>query len=147
MLFPNAVQHSGQKPCCARTGADGGAGTEALAKQVVEVVESGTASFKPLYDDSLSLWEKVETVAREIYRADGVDAPAAVRKQFDELQADYGNFPVCMAKTQYSFSSDPSLKGAPSGHRLTVREVRLSAGAGFIVVVCGEIMTIARPTA
>ena len=122
--------------------ADGGAGTEALAKQVVEVVESGTASFKPLYDDSLSLWEKVETVAREIYRADGVDAPAAVRKQFDELQADYGNFPVCMAKTQYSFSSDPSLKGAPSGHRLTVREVRLSAGAGFIVVVCGEIMTM-----
>ncbi|MGR4000442.1 MAG: formate--tetrahydrofolate ligase [Alphaproteobacteria bacterium] len=122
--------------------ADGSAGTEALAREVVALAEGGTADFRALYEDGLPLWEKVETIAREIYRADSVNAGSAVRAQFAELQETYGNFPVCMAKTQYSFSSDPALKGAPVGHELTAREVRLSAGAGFVVVICGDIMTM-----
>lgn len=122
--------------------ADGSAGTEELAREVVAIAEGGGADFRPLYGDDVSLFGKVEVVAREIYRADGVSASAAVRSQFEELEGEYGDFPVCMAKTQYSFSSDPALKGAPVGHELTAREVRLSAGAGFVVVVCGDIMTM-----
>ncbi len=123
--------------------ADGGAGTENLAKHVVELADSGTSQFAPLYDDEVSLWDKVKTVATRIYDAKDIIADQKVRNQFAEYQkSGYGHFPVCIAKTQYSFSTDPNLKGAPSGHVLPIREVRLSAGAGFLVVVCGDIMTM-----
>ena len=123
--------------------AKGSEGTEALAKKVVELVDSGVANFKPLYPDEMSLFDKINTVAKEIYRADEVIADTKIRNQLkDWEEAGYGNLPVCMAKTQYSFSTDPNLKGAPTGHSVPIREVRISAGAGFIVVVTGEIMTM-----
>ncbi|PPR17780.1 MAG: Formate--tetrahydrofolate ligase [Alphaproteobacteria bacterium MarineAlpha10_Bin3] len=123
--------------------ADGGAGTQKIAARVAEIADSGVADFKLLYDDDMSLWEKIRTIAREIYGADDAIADAAVMKQIEQYEADgYGKFPVCMAKTQYSFSADPDLKGAPSGFSVPVREVRLSAGAEFLVVICGAIMTM-----
>jgi formate--tetrahydrofolate ligase len=123
--------------------ADGGAGTETLAQHVVDLVESGVDQYAPLYDDELGLWEKVKTIAVKIYGADDIIADKKVRQQIADYEAaGYGDLPVCMAKTQYSFSTDPNLKGAPSGHVVPVREVRLSAGAGFLVVICGEIMTM-----
>ncbi|WP_171173544.1 formate--tetrahydrofolate ligase [Ruegeria sp. HKCCD8929] len=121
----------------------GSEGSENLAKKVVEIADAGTANFAPIYPDEMPLFEKIETIAKRIYRADEVLADAKIRNQLKDWEAaGYGNLPVCMAKTQYSFSTDPSLRGAPSGHSVPVREVRLSAGAGFIVVVCGEIMTM-----
>ena len=123
--------------------ADGGAGTEALAHHVSELVASGVDQYAPLYDDEMGLWDKAKTIAVKIYGADDIIADKKVRQQIADYEAaGYGELPVCMAKTQYSFSTDPSLKGAPSGHVVPVREVRLSAGAGFLVVVCGEIMTM-----
>ena len=123
--------------------AEGGAGTQALAEAVVAQVEAGQARFKPLYDDKLSLEEKIETVARRIYRAADVSIDRAAREQLKRWQAaGYGDLPVCMAKTPYSFSADPSRLGAAEGHVLPVREVRLSAGAGFVVAICGTIMTM-----
>ena len=123
--------------------AQGGAGAESLAGAVVEQVETAPAQFRTLYPDDMTPWEKLRTIATEIYDAGEVTADAAVRKRFDELQADgFGHLPVCVAKTQYSFSTDPKKVGAPSGHVLHVRDVRLSAGAEFIVAVCGEIMTM-----
>ena len=123
--------------------ADGGAGTEELAHHVVELCESDEANFKPLYGDDMPLFEKIETIAREIYRASEVTADAKVRNQLKDWEAaGYGDFPVCMAKTQYSFTTDPNLKGAQSGHALNIREVRLSAGAGFVVAIAGDIMTM-----
>ncbi|WP_436636955.1 formate--tetrahydrofolate ligase [Microbaculum sp. FT89] len=123
--------------------ADGGKGTEALAKKVVALSDSGRSQFRPLYDDDLPLWDKVRTIARSIYGAEDIVADKAVRDQFRQLQDQgFGTFPVCMAKTQYSFSTDPNLKGAPTGHVVAIREVRLSAGAEFIVVITGEIMTM-----
>ncbi|MCZ6847598.1 MAG: formate--tetrahydrofolate ligase [Alphaproteobacteria bacterium] len=122
--------------------ADGGAGTEALAHHVVDLADKNTHQFAPLYDDDMALWDKVKTIATKLYGADDIIADKKVRNQFADLQEDYGTLPVCMAKTQYSFSTDPNLKGAPSGHVVPIREVRLSAGAGFIVVVCGDIMTM-----
>lgn len=122
---------------------DGSAGTEDLAKKVVELVDGGSANFKPLYDENLGLLQKIEAIAKNIYDADGVVADQKVLNQirdFEALGAD--KFPVCIAKTQYSFSIDPNAKGAPSGHTLPVREVRLSNGAEFIVAVCGDIMTM-----
>jgi formate--tetrahydrofolate ligase len=107
------------------------------------LADKGSAQFKPIYDEGVPLFEKVRTIAREIYRADDVVADKSVRDQFKAWEAaGYGNFPICMAKTQYSFSTDPNLKGAPINHMLPVREVRLSAGAEFIVVICGDIMTM-----
>ena len=123
--------------------AEGGAGTEALARRVVELAESGQSQFMPLYGDEMGLWEKVRTVARRIYGAEDVIADKRVRAQLKAYEDDgFGHLPVCIAKTQYSFSTDPELRGAPSDHVVPVREVRLSAGAGFIVVICGEIMTM-----
>jgi len=123
--------------------ADGGAGTEEIARKVVEVLESGDANFKPLYPDELPLWEKIETVAKEIYRADGATAEARVMNQIKDFEdAGFGHFPVCMAKTQYSFSADATLRGAPRGFTVPIREVRLSAGAEFIVAIAGDIMTM-----
>ncbi len=123
--------------------ADGGAGIEEMAHKVVEMTESGAANFAPLYEDGMGLFQKVETVAKSIYHASEVIADKKVRDQLREWEAQgYGDLPVCMAKTQYSFSTDPNLRGAPEGHTLPIREVRLSAGAGFVVVICGEIMTM-----
>ena len=123
--------------------ADGSKGTENLANKVVEVIDSGTANFSPLYPDEMPLFEKIETVAKEIYRAGEVSADNKIKDQLKLWEEQgYGNLPVCMAKTQYSFTTDPNLRGAPQGHELPIREVRLSAGAGFIVVICGEIMTM-----
>ena len=136
------VDEHGVEAVVAHHWADGSAGTEELAKKVVELVDGGSAQFAPIYDDDLPLWEKVKKIATQIYRADDIIADDKVRKQFADLQKDYGHFPVCIAKTQYSFSTDPNLKGAPTGHVVPVREVRLSAGAGFVVVICGEIMTM-----
>jgi len=116
---------------------NGSSGINPLAKKVVELSESGTNQFRPLYEDSVSLWEKVNVIAKTIY------GDKSIRDQFKNYEATgYGDFPICMAKTQYSFSTDPNLKGAPSDHVLPIREVRLSAGAEFIVVVAGEIMTM-----
>ena len=121
----------------------GGAGAEDLARRVAEITESGESDFAPLYPDDMPLFEKIETIAKRIYRADGVVADRKIRDQLRAWEeAGYGNLPVCMAKTQYSFSTDPALRGAPTGFEIPIREVRLSAGAGFVVVVCGEIMTM-----
>ena len=123
--------------------ADGSKGTEELAHHVAKMADTDAGQFAPLYEDSMPLWDKVKTVATKLYGADDIIADKKVRSQLEDLQAaGYGHLPVCMAKTQYSFSTDPDLKGAPSGHVVPVREVRLSAGAGFVVVVCGEIMTM-----
>jgi formate--tetrahydrofolate ligase len=137
-----AAAEYGAKAILASHWSHGGAGTEELANEVVDIVENGEANFKPLYDDSMPLWDKIKTVATKIYGAADITANDKVRKQIEDYQADYGHFPVCMAKTQYSFSTDPNAKGAPSGHVVPISEVRLSAGAGFLVVVCGEIMTM-----
>ncbi|PHS24755.1 MAG: formate--tetrahydrofolate ligase [Robiginitomaculum sp.] len=122
---------------------DGGKGATDLAQKAADLADSGKAAFRPLYNNSPSLREKIETVARQIYRADGVDMDAKVVAQLTAWEeVGYGDLPVCIAKTQYSFSTDPTKVGAPTGYTLPVREVRLSAGAGFIVVVCGAVMTM-----
>ena len=122
---------------------DGGAGTEELAHEVVALVDGGHANFAPLYADEMPIWDKVRTIATRLYRADDIIADKKIRDQIQNLQdSGYGHFPVCIAKSQYSFSTDPNLKGAPDNHVMAIREVRLSAGAGFIVVVCGDIMTM-----
>jgi formate--tetrahydrofolate ligase len=123
--------------------AEGGAGIEDLAHRVAELADGGAAKFQTLYPDEMGLMEKIETVATRIYRAGAVTADASVRAQLKAWEeAGYGHLPVCMAKTQYSFSTDPTLRGAPEGHTIPIREVRLSAGAGFVVAICGEIMTM-----
>ena len=123
--------------------ADGGAGAEELAKEVASIADSGAASFAPLYPDDMPIWDKIKTVATRLYRADDIIADQKIRDQIRDLQDNgYGHLPICIAKTQYSFSTDPNLKGAPSEHVVAIREVRLSAGAGFVVIVCGDIMTM-----
>jgi len=123
--------------------ADGGKGTTELAEHVVELCDSGAAQFRTLYGDDLSLWEKTATIAREIYGAEDIIADKKVREEFARFEREgYGKYPICMAKTQYSFSTDPNLLGAPSGHHVQVREIRLAAGAEFVVVVTGAIMTM-----
>ena len=123
--------------------ADGGAGAQALAETVVKLAEGGISQFRVLYDDHVSLWEKARTVARSIYGADDVIADKRVRAQFKQFDdAGFDHLPVCMAKTQYSFSTDPNLLGAPTGHVVPIREARLAAGAGFVVAICGDIMTM-----
>ena len=123
--------------------ANGGEGAKELAEKVVQVIDDAENNFKYLYEDDLDLWTKMETIAKNIYGASGISAPTNIKKQIEELQANgYGKYPVCVAKTQYSFSTDPTLRGAPSGHEIAIREVRLAAGAEFIVMVCGDIMTM-----
>ncbi len=123
--------------------ARGSAGAEALAEAVVETAETQPSSFQPLYPDEMPLWEKIRTVAQEIYGADDISGDARLRKQIAQLeQQGYGHLPVCLAKTQYSLSSDPLLRGRPQGFEVPVREVRLSAGAGFIVVLTGDMVTM-----
>lgn len=121
----------------------GSEGSVDLATRVAEIADAGEADFKPIYPDAMSLLEKIEIVATRIYRADGVQADAKIISQLKDWEAQgYGALPVCMAKTQYSFTTDPERRGAPTGFSVPVREVRLSAGAGFVVVICGEIMTM-----
>ena len=121
----------------------GGKGASDLAEEVAKIADSGSSEFKPLYDNKMSLWDKTQYIAQNIYGASEIIADKKVRNQFKKLEDDgFGEYPICMAKTQYSFSTDPLLMGAPSGHDVPIREVRLSAGAEFIVVVCGEIMTM-----
>jgi formate--tetrahydrofolate ligase len=126
----------------ARHWADGGAGAVDVARKVVEIAESGKSNFRFVYDEKQTLWDKVRTIATKIYGAADISADSKIRARFEELQKGYGHYPVCIAKTQYSFSTDPSLRGAPSGHMVNIREVRLAAGAEFIVVVCGDVMTM-----
>jgi formate--tetrahydrofolate ligase len=121
----------------------GGAGATDVAKAVVKTVDQGKAKLKFLYPDDMPLAEKVRTIAKELYRAKDIELPKGVRDQLANFEAmGYGKAPVCMAKTQYSFSTNPDLKGAPTDFTLPVREVRLSAGAEFVVVICGEILTM-----
>ncbi len=137
------VASQGAEAILCKHWAHGSAGIEDLARKVVEIAENGSANFAPLYPDEMPLFQKIETIAKRIYHADEVIADKSVRDQLKTWEAaGYGDLPVCMAKTQYSFSTDPNLRGAPSGHSVPVREVRLSAGAGFIVVICGEVMTM-----
>ncbi|MDB9736517.1 formate--tetrahydrofolate ligase [Candidatus Pelagibacter sp.] len=123
--------------------ANGGEGTKELASHVVELCEKNDDKFKFLYESKIPLFKKIETIAKEIYRADEVIADTKIRDQLKSFEdAGYGDFPICIAKTQYSFSTDPSLKGAPTGHALPIREIKLSSGAEFIVVICGAVMTM-----
>jgi len=142
-LLEDGVAHQGARVVLTNHWAEGGAGAEGLAHAVVETVERVPARFRFVYDDEDSLWDKISAVATKIYGASEVVADTKVRRQIRKFQEDgYGRYPVCIAKTQYSFSTDPSLRGAPSGHVLSIREVRLSAGAEFVVAVCGDIMTM-----
>ena len=138
-----AAQAAGAEAFLCRHWAEGSAGIEPLARRVAELAEAGASAFAPLYPDGMGLWDKIETIATRIYRAGQVTADKRIRDQLKEWEAaGYGDLPICMAKTQYSFSADPSARGAPEGHTLPVREVRLAAGAGFVVAICGEIMTM-----
>jgi formate--tetrahydrofolate ligase len=123
--------------------AKGSEGAIDLANAVVKTIETAPSQFHPLYPDELPLWKKAQTIAREMYGADDVIGDQKIRDRFRELQEQgYGHFPVCIAKTQYSFSTDPDLKGAPKHHVVPIREVRLAAGAEFVVAICGDIMTM-----
>jgi formate--tetrahydrofolate ligase len=142
-LLEERISHHGARVVLASHWEKGGAGAEDLANAVVDMTQNVQANFKMVYEDSATLWEKVEAVATKIYGASEVVADTRIRQQIRKLQDDgYGDYPVCIAKTQYSFSTDPSLKGAPTGHVLPIREVRLAAGARFVVMVCGDIMTM-----
>jgi formate--tetrahydrofolate ligase len=136
----------GEEAIVCRHWAEGSKGTEELAQHVADLCDRpqplNGLGFRPLYEASVPLWDKMKKIATEIYGASDIIADQKVRDQFKELQATYGDLPICVAKTQYSFSTDPNLRGAPSGHVVPIREVRLSAGAGFLVVICGEIMTM-----
>ncbi|MCB2127860.1 MAG: formate--tetrahydrofolate ligase, partial [Rhodobacteraceae bacterium] len=137
------VAQQGAEAILCQHWAKGSEGSADLAKKVVQLAESGSANFSPIYPDDMGLFQKVETIAKRIYHADEVLADKSIRDQLKAWEeAGYGHLPVCMAKTQYSFTTDPNRRGAPTGHSVPVREVRLSAGAGFIVVICGEIMTM-----
>jgi len=137
------VAELGSEAILCRHWAEGSAGIEALAHHVAELADTDAGDFTLLYPDEMSLFDKAETVAKRIYRADALVADKKVRDQLREWEAaGYGHLPVCMAKTQYSFTTDPSVRGAPTGHSVPAREVRLSAGAGFVVVICGEVMTM-----
>ncbi|EHK57492.1 formate--tetrahydrofolate ligase [Allomesorhizobium alhagi] len=137
------VASMGEEAILCKHWAHGSAGIEELANKVVALAESGGSQFAPLYPDAMPLFEKINTIVQRIYRGSEAIADKSVRDQLHAWeQAGYGKLPVCMAKTQYSFSTDPNLRGAPTGHTVPVREVRLSAGAGFIVVICGEVMTM-----
>jgi formate--tetrahydrofolate ligase len=137
------VARHGSEAILCRHWAEGSKGITDLARRVAQIAEAGTGQFDDLYPDEMSLFHKIETIAKRIYHADEVLADTRIREQLRAWEAaGYGHLPVCMAKTQYSFSTDPSLRGAPTGFGVPIREVRLAAGAGFVVVICGEIMTM-----
>src|SRR5258708_38908784 len=125
----------------ARHWAEGGAGATDVARKVVEIVEKGASNFRYVYDEKQTLWDKVKTVATKIYGASDISADSKIRARIEELQKNYGHYPVCIAKTQYSFSTDPALRGAPSGHMVNIRDVRLAAGAEVMLVVGGDGLT------
>ena len=147
-----AREHTRLKELCAAEGvkaviadhwAQGGAGAVELAREVVDLAESGAAKLNFLYPDEMPLLEKVRTIAQRMYGAEDIEAAESVQDQFAQLQDQgFGHFPVCIAKTQLSFTTDPNAKGAPSGHTVAIREVRLSAGAEFVVAICGDMMTM-----
>lgn len=137
------VAEQGEEAVLCRHWAEGSSGIEELAHKVVALAESGVSQFAPLYPDDMPLFDKIDTVVKRIYRGSEAIADKSVRNQLKQWEEQgYGHLPVCMAKTQYSFSTDPNLRGAPTGHVVPIREVRLSAGAGFVVAICGEIMTM-----
>ncbi|MEI6099047.1 MAG: formate--tetrahydrofolate ligase [Alphaproteobacteria bacterium] len=137
------VADQGAEAILCKHWANGSAGIEELAHKVVQLAESGAANFAPLYPDEMPLFQKLETIAKRIYHADSVIADKSIRDQLKAWEAaGYGHLPICVAKTQYSFTTDPTVRGAPVGHSVPVREVRLSAGAGFVVAICGEVMTM-----
>ncbi|MGB7268752.1 MAG: formate--tetrahydrofolate ligase [Albidovulum sp.] len=137
------VAEQGAEAILCKHWANGSAGIKDLAHKVVEMAESGSANFSPIYPDDMPLFQKLETIAKRIYHADAVIADKSIRDQLKAWEAaGYGHLPICVAKTQYSFTTDPNMRGAPTGHTVPVREVRLSAGAGFVVAICGEIMTM-----
>ena len=142
-LLRKHMDRQGVPVVVARHWAEGSAGAQELAREVVRLAESGTATMRYVYDDQDTLWEKMKAIATRVYGASDITADSAIRGKIQKLQADgYGHYPVCVAKTQYSFSTDPKLRGAPSGHVVNIREVRLAAGAEFIVMICGDIMTM-----
>ncbi len=142
-LLKRKMAHHEAPVILARHWAEGGAGAADVARAVVDLIEKVPTNFKFVYDDALPLWDKIRAIATNIYGAADVTADSKVRGQIKKLQDDgYGHYPVCVAKTQYSFSTDPQLRGAPSGHMINIREVRLAAGAEFVVMVCGDVMTM-----
>ena len=142
-LLKSKMAHQNAPVILARHWAEGGKGAEEVARAVVKMIDTTPTDFKFVYDEQATLWDKITTIAQKIYGASEVTADSKVRGQIKKLQDDgYGHYPVCVAKTQYSFSTDPALRGAPSGHVINVREVRLAAGAEFVVMVCGDIMTM-----
>ena len=141
-LLKKKVESLGGKAVVARHWAEGGAGAEELARTVVDVVDNHPGSHTFVYDEKASLWDKIEAIAKKIYGAGAVTAPAKVKQQLEEWDKDYGHFPVCIAKTQMSFSTDPTVRGAPEGHTVEISEVRLSNGAGFVVAIAGNMMTM-----
>ena len=141
-LLKQKCETLGAKCIVSKHWAQGGAGAEELAKAVLEVTNASTGEFTYVYDENLSLWEKIETIATKLYGASRITANAKVKAQLTEWNAEYGKFPICMAKTQMSFSTNPNAKGAPSGHSLEIRDVKLANGAGFIVAIAGDIMTM-----
>jgi formate--tetrahydrofolate ligase len=142
-LLRDKMAQQGVPIVLSRHWAEGGKGAETLAQTVVEQIDRAENRFQHLYEDQLPLWDKMKTIATKMYGAADISADAEVKKQIQKLgEAGYGHFPVCVAKTQYSFSTNPKALGAPSGHTVNIREVRLSAGAEFVVMVCGDIMTM-----
>ena len=142
-MLKDKMAAQGAPVVVSRHWAEGGRGAEDLAREVVNMIETTPSNFKFVYEESASLWDKITAIATKLYGAKEVTADTAVRNQIKQLQDDgYGHFPICVAKTQYSFSTDPQLRGAPSGHSLNIREVRLAAGAEYVVMICGDVMTM-----
>jgi formate--tetrahydrofolate ligase len=142
-LLKKKMAHHEAPVILAKHWAEGGAGAAEVAHAVVDLIEKVPTNFKFVYEDAAPLWDKIKTIATKIYGAADVTADSKVRGQIKKLQDDgYGHYPVCVAKTQYSFSTDPQLRAAPSGHLINIREVRLAAGAEFVVMVCGDVMTM-----
>jgi formate--tetrahydrofolate ligase len=141
-LLLGRVEALGHRAVLARHWAEGGAGAQALAEAVVAIAERAGSGHRYVYPQEAPLWDKIETIAKKIYGAGQVTASAKIRAQLDAWQADHGRFPVCMAKTQMSFTADPAVRGAPTGHTVEIREVRLANGAGFVVAFCGDMMTL-----
>lgn len=141
-LLQKRCEELGVKSVVSKHWADGGAGAEELAHAVVDVVENNPGKHKYVYDDDMSLWDKIEAIATKVYRAASISADAKVKKQLEDWNEEYGSYPICMAKTQMSFSTDPTAKGAPTGHNVHISEVRLNNGAGFVVAIAGSMMTM-----